>query len=148
MCFDYLTTKKGALLMATAHRGEIAVLVQSEGCLEHVFLPIPTNQDAWPKDFVCHYLTLSELPTGTALIAAYCCGDVCVWSMCVELCQCEVVSSFSIPHICSLFLLHDKLLATTTDHRLIIWYVTSLKNQIVYQLKYLGVKAIPTYGLK
>ncbi len=126
--FDYLTTKKGALLMAIAHLGEIDMLVESGGHLEPFSLPIPTDQVAWPKDFVCCYLSLSELSTGSVLLAAYCCDDVCVWSVSVEQYQYEVVSSFSIPHLCSLFLLHDRLLATTVDQHLIIRYVPSISN--------------------
>lgn len=108
--------------MAVAHIGKIAVLIHSEGCLEHLSLPVPTDCVAWPKDFACHCLTLSELATGSVLVAAYCSVEVCVWSVSVEPYQCEVASSFSIPHLCSLFLLHDCLLATTADHNLIIWY--------------------------
>ena len=130
LCFDCLTTKKGAVLIVIAHIGEIAVLVHSEGHLKHLSLPVPTDCLAWPKDFACHHLSMSELPTGCVVFAAYCCGEVCVWSVSVEPYQCEVASSFSIPHLCSLFLLHDSLLATTADHHLIIWYAPPSNHEL------------------
>ena len=123
ICFDWLSTEKGAVLMAIAHPGEMAVLVHSEGRCEQLSLPLPSEGLAWPEDFASHYLSMSELPTGAVLVAACCSGEVCVWSVGVEPCQCtELAYTFSIPHLCSLFLLHDWLLATTTDHHLLVWY--------------------------
>lgn len=125
ICFDCLTAEKGDVLIAIAHPGEIAVIVHTEGRLENVSLPVPTDSLAWPKDFACRYLRMSEFPVGSVLIAAYYCGVVCVWSISLEPFHCDVASSFSIPHLSSLFLLHDWLLAATTDNRLLVWYATN-----------------------
>ena len=122
ICFDWLSSEKGAVLMAIAHPGEIAVLVHSEGHFEQLSLPLPSEGLAWPEDFASHYLSMSELSTGSVLVAGCCSGEVCVWSVSVEPCQCELASTFSIPHLCSLFLLNDWLLATTKDYHLLVWY--------------------------
>lgn len=121
-CFDWLTTDEGAVLVSIAHPGEIVLLVYTEGHLEHpsLSLTVPTDSVAWPMDFACHNLNMSELSTGSVLVTAYCCEEVCVWSVSMDPWQCKMATSFSVPRLSSLFLLNNLLLATTADHRLLI----------------------------
>lgn len=112
-------------MIATAHPAQLLALVLAGNQWEHISLT--TNHLQWPTDYQCQYLSVSESTPASVIIAAGCIGVVGVWKLSSsDHWTSEVIGSFSIPLLCSLTLAQGSLVATTSNHNLLVRYVYCL----------------------
>lgn len=123
-----------------AHPGQLLALVLAGNQWDHISLT--TNHLEWPIDYECQYLSVSESICGSVIITAGCVGVVGVWKLSSsDHWTSEVVGSFNIPLLCSLTLAQDSLVATTSNHNLLVRYdhtymylLPGLDNYVIIRL--------------
>lgn len=120
MCCDLVWIQSRAVVVL-AHCGEVIVLTLHEDHWEE--LNLTTDHLIWPGNFECECVCMSELTGGLLLVAAYCSEEVSMWEVrFTEKWTNRAVCSFHIPHVCSLTLKEDLVVAATSHYQLIIWY--------------------------
>lgn len=123
-------------MFGIAHSGCLAVLTLTGNDWERYSLP--SDHLAWPPDYHCHHVCMSELSDGSVIVVAGCSDTVGAWRLdSLNHWSVAVAGSYTVPFLCSLTLAQDVLLATTSQHQLVIQYVlptTFQFNHLMYAL--------------
>lgn len=133
ICFDLVCTRDGVLVFAVSHSRCLTILTLTGDNWQTFSLP--TNHLAWPSDYQCQILCMSELRDGSVVVAASCCEVVGVWQLtCADHWVAHVVSKFNIPLLSSLTLAEDLLLTTTSQHQVIVYNISKSSSSPLWHI--------------
>ena len=134
---DLICMRGGVFVFGIAHSGCLAVLTLTGNDWERYSLP--TDHLAWPTDYHCQHMCMSELGDGSVLVVASCSDIVGAWRLdSHNHWSVAVIGSYTVSSLCSLTLAQDVLLAATFQHQVVVQYVLSAMLQfnliIVYAM--------------